>query len=148
MWASTTTPSSTLAVNPGNITFVSQISLIKESWHRSLIFWCHKRSLLELSWNWSFCSLSDPHANKNLKKSLKCVWVDSEISFPLGQLSKARLSGSLHHVPSELMFPFSLSCQMHGNIFGLYCSISQYQQLRFSLAQQQQTSWYRFLSLQ
>jgi hypothetical protein len=34
------------------------------------------------------------------------------MSFPLGQLSKAQLSEPLHHVLSDLIFPFNLSCQM------------------------------------
>lgn len=34
------------------------------------------------------------------------------MSFPLAQLSKAQLSEPLHHVLSDLMFLFNLSCQM------------------------------------
>jgi hypothetical protein len=43
------------------------------------------------------------------------------MSFPLGQLSKAQLSEPLHHVLSDLMFPFNLSCQMRKKKYIYIC---------------------------
>lgn len=84
MWASTSTTSSTLAVNPGNITSVSQISLIKESWHRSLIFFYPTRdlSLNCLGIGHSALSLC-PNANKNLQNLSNVFESIPKFLFPL-----------------------------------------------------------------